>query len=193
MEILILWNSFIKQGKSSHFCKIKFCHPELGARIRPLQPLKSRVRIEKMEAGGQVDQSPWEFCFPPLQEREHIQISVMLIWKERMCCVSHHYILTECIWNTCVDLGNKRNPLWPWDNSQYWEFSMPNSQYWEFFSAKQNKTLVPDNLFPRCLCLRMWGYLVSIFSKWGKKCCSVSIWNWEQAAQSTPWHSLKPI
>lgn len=136
--------------------KIKFCHPKLGARIRPLQPMKSRVKIEKMETEGQVDQSPWEFSFPPLQEREHIQISVLLLWKERMCCVSHHYILTECVSKTCVDLGNKLNPLWPWDNSQY-------------CSAKQTKTLVPDNLFPRWLCLRMGGYLMSIFSEGGKK------------------------
>lgn len=140
----------------SHFWKIKFCHPELGARIRPLQPLKSRVKIGKMETEGQVDQSPWEFCFPPLQEREHIQISVLLIWKESMCCISYHYILTERVWKTCVDSGNKRNPLSPWDSSQY-------------CSAKQNKALVPDNLFPRWFFLRLWGYLMSIFSKGGKK------------------------
>lgn len=98
---------------------------------------------------------------------------------ESMCCISHHCILTKCVWKTCVDLGNKRNPLWPWENSQY-------------CSSKQNKTLLP-NFFPRWLCLKMWRYLMSIFSNGGKKCCSVSIWDREQGAQSIPCHVLKPI
>lgn len=64
-----------------------------------------------METEGQVDQSPQELCVPPWKEREHIQISVLLICKESVCCVSHHYILTESVWKTCVDLGSMKNPL----------------------------------------------------------------------------------
>lgn len=43
------------------------------------------------------------------------------------------YIVTKYVWKSCVDLGNKVNPLSPWDNSHH-------------CSTKQSKTLAPDDL-----------------------------------------------
>lgn len=106
---------------------------------------------------GPGGSSPWEFS-SPLQEGEHIQICVLHIWKENIYCVSHYLcIITKYVWKTCVDLGNELNPLWPWDSSHH-------------SSAKQSRTLAPDDVFFWVIMLKkMGGYVMSASCKGVKK------------------------